>query len=260
MTTHDVMLTRCCPRDDHMAGRPTRPDATRSPRAVVTRARLCASNGGGTRAFDRWRRRADQAWLPQVPERPRGCRLGTPPAAGTAPWLAAPPRRGGADREGLACIQPRRDGRSPHPIGPNGQRQHRWLVGGQRGVVWHPWGVIGAWDGATAHVQDAPVHPRLAQGVETLRVLTDPGCQAQSGAPVNMQGGHRGTWHGWMRVETRFARLTPVVHGKTGRPRVGASVPARGAWTRAACNLLAPGGRESDDHHCRQLSIADFSL
>lgn len=260
LTTQDFMLTLFCQRDDQMAQVPKRPDAKLYPSEVGTLALLLAIKGVGTRAFDRWLRRDDQAWFPHVPERTRVFRLFKTHAAWTAQFLAAPTVLGVADSYGIECIPPRREGRSPHQIGTKGQSHQRWIVGGKRCVVLHQGGVVCAWECATANVHDAPFHPLIAQFVDTMMVLTDTGFHAKTGDPVNMKVGQRGTWNGRMLVETIFSLLTTVFHGKKVRQRVWAYFPARVAWTMAAFNLLAQWGLEVDDHNFIHLSIAEFSL
>lgn len=220
MTTQDFMLTLFCQIDDQMALGPNRPDAKLSPSEVVTLALLFASKGVGTRACYRWLRRDDQAWLPHVPERTRWCRLFTTHAAWTAQGLAAPTVLGVADRSGLECIPPRREGRSPQPSGQHGKSPPRWIVGGKLWFVLQQWGLVCAWDGATAHVHDAHFHPLIAQVVDTRSVLTDTGCPAKTGAPVHRKVCQRGTWKGRRLVATIVSLWTPVFHGKQMSQRV----------------------------------------
>jgi hypothetical protein len=98
-------------------------------------------------------------WCPKVPERTRGLRLFTTPAAWTAQFLAAPTVLGVADTSGMECIHLMRAGRSAAQIGKQGQRKHRWMVGGKLGFVVNQWGVICAWDCAPANVHDTHFHP-----------------------------------------------------------------------------------------------------
>jgi hypothetical protein len=260
MTTQDFILTLCCQIDAQMAAVPKRPDAKLYPSEVVTLALLCASKGVGTRAFYRWLLRDDQACFPHVPERTRWCRLFKTPTAWTAPFLAAPTVLGVADSDGIACIHPLRAGRSPHQIGKQGTSTPRGIGGGQRCFVLKQWGVVCAWDGATANVHDAHFHPLIAQCVDTMMVRTDTGFHAKTGDPAHMQVCQRGTWKGRMWVETIFSLLTTVFHGKKVRQRVWDYFHARVAWTMAAFHLLAQGGLEVDDHNFIHLSIAEFSL
>jgi hypothetical protein len=260
MTTQDFMLTRFCQIDDQRAKGPKRPDAKLYPSEVVRQALLFAITGVGPRAFDRWLRRDDQAWFPHVPERTRVGRLFKTPAAWTAQFLAAPTVLGVADSDGREFIQPMRAGRSPHQIGKKGKSHQRWIGGGKRWVGLKQWGGVCAWDGATANVHDAHVHPLIAPFVDTMSVLTDTGFHAKTGDPMNMKVCPRGTWNGRRLVETIFSLLPTVFHGKKVRQRVWEYVHARVAWTMAAFHLLAQWGLEVDDHHFTHLSIAEFSL
>jgi hypothetical protein len=260
MTTHDFMMTLFCQVDDQMAAVPKRSDAKLYPSEVVTLALLFAIKGVGTRAFYRWLIRDYQAWFPHVPERTRLFRLFKTHIAWTAQFLAAPTVLGSADSYGREFIPPMREGRSPHQIGQTGNSNHRWMVGGKRCVVLNQWGLVCAWDGATANVHDAHVHPLITPFGETMMVLTDAGFHAKTGDPVHMQVCQRGTWNGRMLVETIFSLLTTVFHGKKVRQRVWGYFRARVAWTMAAFNLLAQWGLEVDDNHSIHLSIAEFSL
>ena len=157
-------------------------------------------------------------------------------------------------------IHPRREGRSPAQIGKQGKSNHRWIVGGKWCVILHQWGVIYAWDCATAHVHDSHFQPLIAQCDDQMIVLTDTGFHAAAGDPPNMKVCPRGTWNTRMLVETVLSRLTTVLHSKKVGHRVWADFRARLAWTMAAFNLLAQLGMEVDEHEMVRLSIAAFSL
>jgi hypothetical protein len=260
MTTQDYILTRFCQIDDQRASGPKRSDAKLYPSEVVTLALLFAIKGVGTRAFSRWLLRDYQAWFPHVPERTRLFRLFKTPVAWSAQLLAEPTVLGGADSYGREFIHPMREGRSPHQIGQKGKSHHRWIVGGKLCCVLNQWGVVCAWDGATANVHDAHFHPLIAQCVDTMMVLTDTGFHAKTGDPAHMKGCQRGTWKGRMLVETICSRLTTVFHGKKVRQRVWEYFHARMAWTMAAFNLLAQWGLQVDAHNFIHLSVAEFSL
>ena len=239
---------------------PKHPEAKLYPSAVVTLAWLFAIKGGGSRAFYRWVTRDSLSLFPQMPERPRLARLFKTHAAWTTRFLAAPPVLGVADTYGIALIHPMREGRSPGQIGKQGQSNHRWIVGGKRCFILHQWGLMCAWDCATANVYDAHFHPLIAQCDGRMRVLTDTGFHAQTGDPVHMQVCPRGTWNTRMLVETVLSMLTTVLHSKKVGHRVWASFRARVAWTMAAFHLLARWGMEIDEHDMVRLSIAAFSL
>jgi len=246
--------------DQAMLDVPKHPEAKLSPSEGVTLALLHAIKGGGTRAFYRWLTRDYLALFPQVPERTRLARLFTTHTAWTARLLAAPTVLGVADTYGIALLHPMREGRSPAQIGKQGKRNHRWMVGGKLCFIVHQWGVMCAWDWATANVHDTHCQPLIAQCDGQMMVLTDTGFHAQTGDPVNMQICPRGTWNTRMLVATVLAMLTTVFHRKKVGHRVWASFRARVAWTMAAFHLMARWGMAIDEHAMVRLSIAEFSL
>ena len=260
MTTEDCILALFCQVDEEMTAVPKRPDAKLSPSEVVTLALVFALKGVGTRAFSRWLIRDSPIWFPQVPERTRWFRLFTTHVAWTAQLLAAPPVLGVADTSGIACIHPMREGRRPAQIGKKGKSHPRWIVGGKLCCVVNQWGLICAWDCATAHVHDAHFQPLLAQFDNLMIVLTDTGFHATTGDPTNMQVCPRGTWNTRMVVETVLSMLTTVCHCKQMPHRVWAYFHAQVAWIMAIFNLLAQWTLEVDDHDMIHFSIAEFSL
>jgi len=260
MTTQDFIITLFCAVDQEMLSIPKRPDATLYPSAVVTLALLYALKGGGTRAFYRWLTRDYQALFPQVPERTRLCRLFQTHTAWTAHFLAAPTVLGVADTYGIEFIHPMREGRSPAQMGKQGKSNHRWIVGGKLCFVVHQWGLICAWDCATAHVHDTHFQPLIAQFDTIMIVLTDTGFHAKTGDPANMKVCPRGTWNTRMVVETVLSMLTTVCHCKQMHHRVWAYFRAHVAWIMAVFNLLAQWTLEVDDNDMMHFSIAEFSL
>jgi hypothetical protein len=215
---------------------------------------------GGHGPFSRWLTRDYLVLFPQVPERTRLARLFKTHTAWTARFLAAPTVLGVADSSGIELIPPMREGRSPAQIGKKGQSNHRWIVGGNLCCILNQWGLICAWDCATANVHDTHFQPLIAQFDHTMIVLTDTGFHAKTGDPAHMKVCPRGTWNTRMLVETVLSMLTTVFHSKKVGHRVWASCRARVAWTMAAFNLLAQWGMEVDDHDMVRLSIAEFSL
>ena len=260
MTTQDFIIALFCQVDDQMTDISKRPDATLYPSEVVTLALVFAINGVGGRAFYRWLKRDYAAWFPQVPERTRLFRLFKPHTPWMTRFLAAPTVLGGADSSGIALGHPLREGRSPHQIGKKGKSNHRWMVGGKRCCVLNPWGVICAWDCATANVSDAHFQPLLAQFANRMSGLTATGFHAKTGDPANMKICQRGTWNVRMLVETVLSMLTTGFHCKKMCHRVWAYFWAHLAWTMAACNILAQWGLEIDEDDVVHLSIAEFSL
>src|SRR5512145_3175577 len=179
MTTPDFLIALFDAVDQEMLDVPKHPEAKLSPSAVVTLALLPAIKGGGTRAFSRWLTRDSLALCPQVPERTRLARLCTTHTAWTARFLAAPTVLGVADTYGIELIHPMREGRSPAQVGKKGLSNHRWIVGGKLCVVLNQWGLICAWDCATANVYDTHFHPLIAQFDQQMIILTDTGLHAK---------------------------------------------------------------------------------
>jgi hypothetical protein len=239
---------------------PQHPDAKLYPREVVPLALLHAIKGGGPRAFSRWLTRDYLPLCPPVPERTRLARLCKTHTAWTARCLAAPTVLGVADPYGSELLHPMREGRRPAQVGKKGQRHHRWRVGGTLCFILNPWGLMWAWDCATANVHDAPFQPLMAQVADTMILLTDTGFHAQPGAPINMKVCPRGTWNTRRLVATVLSMLTTVFHSKKVGHRVWAYCRARVAWTMAAFNLLARWSLDIDDEHRVRLSIAECSL
>ena len=163
LTPHDFMLALCSAVDQERGDVSKPPEATLSPRAVVPLALLLAVQGGGMRACYRWLTRDDVALCPQGPARPRVARLCKPQTAWTSRCLAAPTGRGVAASSGSAVLHPRREGRRPAQIGKKGQSHPRWMGGGKRCCLLHQWGVICAWDCATAQGHATHLHPLMAQ-------------------------------------------------------------------------------------------------
>jgi hypothetical protein len=198
--------------------------------------------------------------FPQGPERTRLARLFKTHTAWTTRFWATPTALGVADSSGIELIHPRREGRSPAQVGRKGLSNHRWIVGGKLCFILNQWGLICAWDCATANVHATHFHLLIAQFDGQRMVLTDPGFHATTGDPANRKVCPRGTWNTRMLVETVLSMLTTVFHSKQVGHRVWASFRARVAWTMTAFNLLARWGLEIDDENMVRLSIAEFGL
>jgi hypothetical protein len=225
MTTQDFIIALFYVVDQEMLEVQKHPEAKLSPSEVVTMAVLFAIKGGGMRAFYRWPRRAYLPLFPQVPERTRLARLFTTHTTWTARFLAAPTVLGVTDTYGVELIHPIREGRRPAQIGKKGQSNHRWMVGGKVCFSLNQWGLLYAWDCATANVHDSHFQPLIAQFADTIIVLTDTGFHAKSGDPANIQVWPRGTWNTRMLVETGLSMLTTVCHSKKVGHRVWAHRP-----------------------------------
>src|SRR5262249_3792256 len=154
--------------------------------------------------------------------------------AWTTRFLAAPTGLGGADTYGLALIHPMREGRSPAQVGKQGLSHHQWIVGGKFWVVLHQWGLICAWNCATADVYDTHFHPLIAPVDKQMMLLSDPGFHAKTGDPASMKVCPGGRWNTRMLVETVLSMLTTVFQSKKVGHRVWACFRARVAWTMAA--------------------------
>jgi len=151
MTTPDFIIALFYAVDQEMLDIPKHPDAKLYPSEVVTLALLHAIKGGGTRAFSRWLTRDYLPLVPQVPERTRLARLFKTHTAWTARFLAAPTVLGVADTYGIELIHPMREGRSLAQVGKKGKSNHRWIVGGKLCFILNQWGLICAWNCATAN-------------------------------------------------------------------------------------------------------------
>jgi len=134
------------------------------------------------------------------------------------------------------------------------------MVGGKLGFVLQQWGLICAWDCATANGYEAHFQPLMAQFDQRMIVLTDTGFHAKTGNPANMKICARGTWNVRMLVETVLSRLTTVFHGMKRYPRVWAYCRAQWARAMAAFNILAQWTLEVDDCGRIHMSIAEFGL
>ena len=139
---------------------------------------------------------------------------------------------------GLNCIHPIREGRSPQQIGRKGLSNHRWIVGGKLCLVLNQWGLIVAWECATANVADNTFQGLIRQFEEQMIILSATGFHAAEGDPSNLKLCQRGEWQDRLLVETVLSMLTLVMHFKKVMHRVWAYFQARLAFTMAAFNVL----------------------
>jgi len=261
MTTEEFITALFCRVDDAMVEVPKHPQARLYPSEVVTLALLFALKGVGERAFYRWVTRDWRGLFPHLPDRTRLFRLFTTHQHWTDRFLAAPTVLGVADTYGIELLHPWREGRSPQQLGKKGLSNHRWISGGKLGFVLNQWGLVAAWDGATANVHDSTFQPLVTRFQEQMIVLTDTTFHAQQGDPPNMKVCPRGTWNVRMVVETVLSMLTSVCHFKHMAHRVWAYFRARLAFAMAAFNLLVQWhGLKPDEDGLIRLSIAEFSL
>src|SRR5262249_57104307 len=108
-----------------------------------------------------WLTRDYRPLFPRLPERTRLFRLLRTHHDWTQAFLAAPTVLGVIDTYGIALLHPRREGRSPQPIGRTGVSNQRWIVGGKRCLLRNQWGLIVAWAWATAQVAATPTRVAL---------------------------------------------------------------------------------------------------
>lgn len=86
------------------------------------------------------------------------------------------------------------------------------MVGSKRDFVLNQFGLVTAWDCATANVPDGTFRKLVAQFEDLRIVLTDTGFHKKTGDPSNMKVCARGTWNVRMVVETVLSMLTTVCH------------------------------------------------
>jgi hypothetical protein len=171
MTTIDCITTLFCQVDEQVHDISKHPHATLWPSEVVTLGLLHALKGGGNRAFYRWLTRDYRVVFPRLPERTRLFRLFTAHQAWTTAFLASPTVLGVIDTYGIELIHPIREGRSPQQIGRKGLSNHRWIVGGTLCLLLSQWGLIVAWECATANVADNTFQWLIRQVEEQMIVL-----------------------------------------------------------------------------------------
>src|SRR2546430_3280859 len=261
MITIDFITALFCQVDEQMRTMPKHPEARLWPSEVVTLGLLHALKGVGNRAFSRWLTRDYRPLFPHLPERTRLLRLFRTHQDGTQVFLAAPTVLGGIDAYGIELIHPMREGRSPQQIGRKGLSNHRWIVGGKLCLLLNQWGLVVAWECATANVAENTFQRLIRPCEEQMIVLSDTGFHAAEGDPSHLKVCQRGEWQDRMLVETVLAMLTLVCHGKKGRHRGWASCQARLAFTMAAFNVLVQWhGLPPTASGFVPLSMAEFSL
>src|SRR5216684_937027 len=261
MTTIDFITALFSEVDEQMRDMPKHPDAHLWPSEVVTLGLLHALKGVGNRAFYRWLTRDYHALFPRLPERTRLFRLFMTHQGWTQAFLASPTVLGVIDTDGIELIHPMREGRSPQQIGRKGLSNHRWIVGGKLYLLLNQWGLIVAWECATANVPDKTFPWLMRQFEERMIVLSDTGFHAAEGDPSNLKLCQRGEWQDRMLVETVLSMLTLVCHFKKVMHRGWADFQARLAFTMAAFNVLVQWhGFQPYASGFVPLSIAEFSL
>jgi hypothetical protein len=247
--------------DEQIGAIPKHPEGHLWPSEVVTLGLLHALKGGGNRAFYRWLTRDYRPLFPRLPERTRLFRLFQTHHAWTQAFLAAPTVLGIIDTYGLELLHPIREGRSPQQMGRKGLSNHRWIVGGKLCLVVNQYGLVVAWDYATAHVADNTFQGLIRQFDERMILLSDMAFHAAAGDPSNLKLCRREEWEDRILVETVLSMLTLVCHCKKVMHRGWASFHARLAFTMAAYNGLVQWyGLVPNASGFVPLSIAEFSL
>jgi len=261
MTTLDLVTEVFCRIDEAMQDVPKHAQAALYPSAVVTLAFMFAIKGVGNRPFYRWLARDWHTCFPQLPERTRLFRLFKTHHQWTERFWAEPTIFGVIDTSGIELIHPIRAGRSPDHIGKKGKSNHRWIVGGKLCLLLNKFGLVVAWDCATANVADNTFQPLIKQFEEQMIVLSDTGFHAAAGDPSHLKLCHRGEWHDRILIETVLSMLTLVNHAKKMMHRVWDYFEARLAFTLAAFNVLVQwDGLPVTAGGFVPLSIAEFSL
>lgn len=261
MSTFNFIIELFCRVDDAMRNVAKHSQSLLYPSEIVTLGLLFALKGVGNRPFYRWVQRDLMPLFPHLPDRTRLFRLFATHQAWTDRFLADPTVLGVADSYGIELLHPMREGRSDKQIGKKGKSNHRWIVGGKLGFVLNQFGLVTAWDCATANVYDAAFQPLIRQFEDEMIVLTDTHFHSKDGDPSNMKVCSRGTWNVRMVVESVLSMLTTVCHFKKVAHRMWEAFKARLAFTMALFNLLVQwDGLQPDENGYIHLSIARFSL
>ena len=171
MTTVELITALFYEVDEQLHVIPQHPQAHLWPSEVVTLGRLHALKGVGNWAFYRWLTRDYRPLFPRLPERTRLFRLFRTHQDWTEVFLVAPTVLGGIDTYGIELIHPMREGRSPQQIGRKGLSNHRWIVGGKLCLLLNQWGLVVAWECATANVADNTFQWLIRQCEERMIVL-----------------------------------------------------------------------------------------
>lgn len=261
MTTVDFITELFCQVDDTMRGVPKHPQAGLCPSEIVTIGMLYALKGVGERAFYRWLTRDYRGMFPHLPERTRLFRLLKTHRDWTDRFLAQPSLLGVADTYGIELLHPRREGRSPQPLGNKGLSNWRWIIGAKLGLVLNHLGLVCAWDCNLASIPDQDFRPLVAQFADQMVVLVDTGFHGHAFDPANMKVCKRGAWNTRMLIETVLSMLTTVCHLKKIAHRQADYFRARMAFILSAFNVLVQWhGLNPDEQGMVHLSIAEFSL
>jgi hypothetical protein len=261
MSTDDFIMALFIRVDERLGHLPKHAQAGLYPSEIVTLALLFALKGRGPCAFYRWINRNYASWFPGLPERTRLFRLFDAHYAWAEVFLAEPTLLGVADSYGIELRHPWREDRADRQIGGKTLSNHRWIVGAKLVYVVNQYGLVVAWDYASAEVPDTAFHNVIRELQDDMVVFTDTGFHARQGDPPNMKACKRGTWNERMLVETVLSMLTTVCRLKKLTQRTWAAVRSRLAFTLAVFNLLVQWhGFPVDANGNIRLSIAECSL
>ncbi len=261
MSTEDFIIGLFIRVDSMLAHVPKHPQAHLYPSEVVTLALLFARKGVGPREFYRWLDANYRSWFPNLPDRTRLFRLLATHADWTEYFLAQPTPLGVADTYGIELRHPWREDRADRQIGDKGLSNHRWIVGAKLGYLINQYGLIVAWDYASAKVGDNAFRDLVADFQHEMVVFTDSSFHSAVGDPPNQKACKRGTWNVRMVVETVLSLLTTVCRLKKASQRSWEGLRARLAYTMALFNILATwDGLRVNDDGILHLSIAEFAL
>jgi hypothetical protein len=261
MSPEDFIIGLFIRVDSMMLTVPKHPDAHLYPSEVVTLGLLFALKGSGPRPFYRWLHSNYRHLFPELPERTRLFRLFARHAGWTEAFLAQPTTLGVADTYGIELIHPWREDRADMQIGRKGLSNHRWIIGAKLAYLVNQYGLIVAWDYATANVPDNAFRELIADFEDRMVVLTDMAFHAKENDPPNQKACKRGTWGVRMVVETILSLLTTVCRLKKVSHRTWGGLKARLAYTMALFNILVMwDGIPVDEHGIIHLSIAKFGL
>jgi hypothetical protein len=261
MSIVDCIIGLYCRVDDVMHDQPKHPQAHLYPSELVTLGLLFALKGVGPRRFYTWISANYHDYFPRLPERTRLFRLLATHQAWTDAFLADPTLLGVADTYGIELRHPWREDRADGQIGGKGLSNHRWIVGANLGYVVNQYGLIVAWDTASANVADNAFRGLVADFADEMVIFTDMAFHTQRDDPPNQKACKRGTWSGRMVVEAVLSLLTRVVGLKRLSHRTWPNLAARLAYTLALFNVLAQwNGLQPDDDGTIRLSIAEFVL
>jgi len=134
-------------------------------------------------------------------------------------------------------------------------------VWGKLCLVVNQYGLVVAWDCATANVADNTFQELIRQFEERMIILSDMAFHAAEGDPSNLKLCRRGEREERILIETVLSMLTLVCHFKKVMHRGWAYFHARLAFTMAAFNVLVQWhGLRPNALGFVPLSIAEFSL